>query len=242
MSTAIGDFESGKSVEGDDRLAASGEPSVLKVSAVSFQGFRPLEHKAILRTTAAGLSVWPKRNQVLVTRANTPDLVGAAVWVSADHPDRYLPDKIWQTQLDASSLTHPRWLVYLLTMQALRHAISVRATGTSGSMKNISQKAFLQIKIPLPPLPEQQKIAAILSTWDATIEKTRDLIAAKQQQKKALMQQLITGKRRLPGFANSQGPVWNRCSGRSLRTGKCNRCRRCSLRFPERTPAPSRAC
>jgi hypothetical protein len=150
MSTAIGDFESGESVEGDDRLAASGEPSVLKVSAVSFQGFRPLEHKAILRTTAAGLSVWPKRNQVLVTRANTPDLVGAAVWVSADHPDRYLPDKIWQTQLDASSLTHPRWLVYLLTMQALRHAISVRATGTSGSMKNISQKAFLQIKIPLP--------------------------------------------------------------------------------------------
>lgn len=53
------------------------------------------------------------------------------------------------------------------------------------------------IPILLPPLPEQQKIAKILSTWDKSIATTEKLIATSQQQKKALMQQLLTGKKRL---------------------------------------------
>ncbi|WP_204478447.1 restriction endonuclease subunit S, partial [Aeromonas veronii] len=51
--------------------------------------------------------------------------------------------------------------------------------------------------LPVPPLPEQQKIAKILSTWDKAITTTEQLLANSQQQKKALMQQLITGKKRL---------------------------------------------
>lgn len=53
----------------------------------------------------------------------------------------------------------------------------------------------------LPPLPEQKKIAAILSTWDNAIETTRNLIEQLQLRKKGLMQQLLTGKKRLPGFS-----------------------------------------
>lgn len=53
------------------------------------------------------------------------------------------------------------------------------------------------IPILLPPLPEQQKIAKILSTWDKAIATTEKLIATSQQQKKALMQQLLAGKKRL---------------------------------------------
>ncbi len=60
----------------------------------------------------------------------------------------------------------------------------------------------------LPPLPEQQKIAAILSTWDRAIELTEKLIATKQKRKQALMQQLLTGKLRLPGFRKSK---WKHC-------------------------------
>ena len=55
-------------------------------------------------------------------------------------------------------------------------------------------------KILLPPLPEQEKIAEILSCWDNGIEKLSALIKKKKIQKKALMQQLLTGKHRLKGF------------------------------------------
>ena len=62
------------------------------------------------------------------------------------------------------------------------------------------------IPILLPPLPEQKKIAVILSTWDRAIEGTETLLANSQQQKKALMQQLLTGKKRLPGFTGDWKP------------------------------------
>ncbi|HDI6005547.1 TPA: restriction endonuclease subunit S [Escherichia coli] len=53
------------------------------------------------------------------------------------------------------------------------------------------------LRFPFPPLPEQKKIAQILSTWDKVIATTEQLLANSQQQKKALMQQLLTGKKRL---------------------------------------------
>lgn len=53
------------------------------------------------------------------------------------------------------------------------------------------------IPVLYPPLPEQKKIAQILSTWDKAITTTEQLLANSQQQKKALMQQLLTGKKRL---------------------------------------------
>ncbi len=72
----------------------------------------------------------------------------------------------------------------------------------------ISTNELKTIKLPLPPLPEQKKIAAILSTWDRAIEGTEKLLANSQQQKKALMQQLLTGKKRLPGFTGE----WKICT------------------------------
>ena len=65
----------------------------------------------------------------------------------------------------------------------------------------LNKTEFSKFKIPLPPLPEQKKIADCLSTWDSAIEKQSALINALTQRKKALMQQLLTGKKRLPGFS-----------------------------------------
>jgi len=70
----------------------------------------------------------------------------------------------------------------------------------SGLVPVINTKTVLSQMVFLPPLPEQQKIAAILSTQDKVIELKEKLLAQKQQQKKYLMQQLLTGKKRLPGF------------------------------------------
>ncbi|EKF9565613.1 restriction endonuclease subunit S [Vibrio cholerae] len=62
---------------------------------------------------------------------------------------------------------------------------------------NITREDVCNFEVLLPPLPEQRKIAKILSTWDKAIATTEQLIATSQQQKKALMQQLLTGKKRL---------------------------------------------
>ena len=65
---------------------------------------------------------------------------------------------------------------------------------------NLRKDEVLNCSIRLPPLPEQRKIAQILSTWDKAIATTERLLANKQQQKKALMQRLLTGKQRFSGF------------------------------------------
>jgi type I restriction enzyme S subunit len=69
------------------------------------------------------------------------------------------------------------------------------------AQKHLNVNAYVKMRIPLPPLPEQKKIARILSTWDKAIETVGKLIKNSTQQKKALMQQLLTGKERLPGFS-----------------------------------------
>jgi type I restriction enzyme S subunit len=74
---------------------------------------------------------------------------------------------------------------------------NIREMANSGGQENLSGGIVKSIQVPVPPLPEQKKIAQILSTWDKAITTTEQLLANSQQQKKALMQQLLTGKKRL---------------------------------------------
>ena len=83
-------------------------------------------------------------------------------------------------------------------MQRMKNIVS-QIQGTS--IKGISINEVKKIQLPLPPLAEQEKIAEILSTWDKAIDKQTQLIEKLELRKKGLMQQLLTGKRRLPGFS-----------------------------------------
>lgn len=78
-----------------------------------------------------------------------------------------------------------------------------KANVSSGSKMPRAEWDFVS-KIPIltPPLSEQEKIAEILSTWDKAIEKQIQLIQKLELRKKGLMQQLLTAKRRLPGFSD----------------------------------------
>ncbi|MFV7707505.1 restriction endonuclease subunit S [Shewanella algae] len=67
----------------------------------------------------------------------------------------------------------------------------------ASSVPTLNRNNVHGVKCVFPPLPEQKKIAQILSTWDKAISTTEQLLANSQQQKKALMQQLLTGKKRL---------------------------------------------
>lgn len=72
-----------------------------------------------------------------------------------------------------------------------------RRLNEASGVPSLAKSIINKVKINLPPLPEQRKIAKILCTWDKAIATTEKLIATSQQQKKALMQQLLTGKKRL---------------------------------------------
>ncbi len=75
----------------------------------------------------------------------------------------------------------------------------VKSVQTATAVPHISPNDIKEFPVSLPPLPEQKKIAQILSTWDRAIITTEQLLANSQQQKKALMQQLLTGNKRLLG-------------------------------------------
>ena len=89
----------------------------------------------------------------------------------------------------------PDYSVYLFQSDDYRN--QVIKLGQGAVRANIGQKDLAKVNILLPPQQEQQKIAQILSTWDKAIAVTEQLLANSQQQKKALMQQLLTGKKRL---------------------------------------------
>ncbi|HAX7237775.1 TPA: restriction endonuclease subunit S [Escherichia coli] len=80
-------------------------------------------------------------------------------------------------------------------MDKLRNYINSLSKGST--FKEISLEELRKVKVLCAPLPEQKKIAQILSTWDKAITVTGKLLVNSQQQKKALMQQLLTGKKRL---------------------------------------------
>ena len=89
---------------------------------------------------------------------------------------------------------------YFLTKRGT-DILEAASPGGAGRNKTLGQDRFLRSKIILPPIEEQRKIAAILTTQDRVIELKEKHLAEKQRQKKYLMQQLLTGKKRLPGFS-----------------------------------------
>jgi len=89
---------------------------------------------------------------------------------------------------------------FLLQQHLFRSSRIAHSVKTGGAQPFLSLKDLRQLPIAIPPLAEQKKITEILSTWDQAIEKTETLIANSEAQKKALMQKLLTGKKRLPGF------------------------------------------
>lgn len=87
------------------------------------------------------------------------------------------------------------YLIYYFLTKRGTDILEAASPGGAGRNRTLGQERFLKSKITLPPLPEQQKIAAILSTQDKVIELKEKLLVQKQQQKKYLMQQLLTGRK-----------------------------------------------
>lgn len=103
-----------------------------------------------------------------------------------------------------------RFIFHLIQVTYFNNQVLARCTGTS--FPAISAKDLSNVLIKLPTLPEQQKIATILSSWDRAIAKQEQLITAKQEFKKGLMQLLLPGKKRFEGFEGEwESKTLNEC-------------------------------
>lgn len=77
----------------------------------------------------------------------------------------------------------------------------LRRLSSGSTFLEFSKKDIEKLKLLLPPLPEQKRIVSVLETWDEAVEKLARKIEVKRNIKKSLMQKLLTGKVRLPGFS-----------------------------------------
>lgn len=171
---------------------------ILKTSCVNNGYFDSNEKKSILPIDVTRAKCSPVKGGIIISRMNTPALVGEIGYVAEDEPCIFLPDRLWQMKLRKDFDNNPRWLAYLLSFPFFSHKIKEAATGTSGSMKNISKDSLLSLQIPLPKPQEQIAIATILSDMDAELKALEQKLAKVRDIKQGMMQQLLTGRIRLP--------------------------------------------
>ena len=173
---------------------ASGNFFILKTSAISKGKLNLSEKKPVLPREVARLKCSLRQETILISRMNTPELVGECAYVPCDDPRIYLPDRIWQTNFKKDVDVSAKWLNYLLSSKKYRSLIQNCATGTSNSMKNISKEQLLGLEILYPSFREQTSIAEALSDVDSLISSLQKLIEKKKAIKQGTMQELLTGK------------------------------------------------
>lgn len=199
LASEIAALESGVSVNSttEDYGVGDEEAAVLKTSCVDRGVFSPSECKPILAKDRARARLNPRAHTILISRMNTIDLVGECGYVDSDYPQLFVPDRLWLTRFRRDAGVSARWLAYVLSSETYRQSIKGLATGTSGSMKNISQSAMLAMTVSFPGIAEQSAIATILSDMDAEIAALEAKVEKARQVKQGMMQELLTGRIRL---------------------------------------------
>lgn len=141
------------------------------------------------------------KSDVLFNRTNSAALVGK-VGILQSEPSEPTVFASYLIRLIPNGRIRPTWLAHTLNAPVV--VKSIRKLITLGvSQANINPTELLnRTKIPLPPLDEQDQLLEWLAHFDTAIARAADLISAKDQRLRGLMQQLLTGRRRLPAFAD----------------------------------------
>ena len=191
----ISKIESGTSVNGStSQYAKSNEYGVLKTGSVSFRIFDDKQNKLVEGQEIKRLTCPVVKNTIIVSRMNTPELVGSCAIVEKDYPNLYLPDRLWQVYFTrASNLKFLHWVLNGMYVRTYYASICV---GSSSTMQNISQSQFSDTKIALPPLPEQEAIVTYLDTKVAKIDEYISIaekkIAALEELKQTIIAEAVT--------------------------------------------------
>ncbi|MGX9352819.1 restriction endonuclease subunit S [Shimia sp. W99] len=142
-----------------------------------------------------GLRTRLKKGDILISI--TADL--GVIGYIRDEPDlpHYINQHVALVRLDTRKI-EPEFVAYALS--SVEMSKTIQRLNDAGAKAGLSLPTIRSIPVKLPPLPEQRKIAEILSNWDKAIETTEALLATARTQKRALMQSLLTGNRRFPEF------------------------------------------
>ena len=104
---------------------------------------------------------------------------------------------------DFKKYVYPKYFYYCFSKNFIRQVVKYTA---KTSVDSVRIEMISKMKILLPPFGEQKRIVEILSIWDQAIEKLEKFISVKEKQKRGLMQQLLTGKKRFKEFSNE---IWD---------------------------------
>ncbi|MFD7290407.1 restriction endonuclease subunit S [Streptomyces sp. NPDC059863] len=165
-------IEAGRSFTCLPRPARDGEWGVVKVSAMTWGEFREDENKALPPERDPNPEYEIRSGDILVSRANTFEYVGAPVLVGPTRGKILLSDK--SLRLVPKAGFDREWLIHVLSSRPVRAQYSAAATGTSDSMRNISQAVVRAAKIPIPPSDEIRKsVAAKVAEQSQLVEALR---------------------------------------------------------------------
>lgn len=190
-------LEQGWSPNAASEPCLAGGWGVLKISAIKAGRFVEQENKALLKETEPDESICVQPGDLLITRANTTDLVGDCCVVPSNaNPRLMLSDLIYRLRLstDCSS----QFFSYVLRSDFGRAQIKSDARGSSMTMAKISQGHIASWLVPLPSLNEQIAIVAFLDTeavkLDALCVEANRTVALLKERRSALITAAVTGQ------------------------------------------------
>ena len=193
LKNVISRIESGVSVNAIDTPAAEGEIGVLKTSCVYRGWFDPAENKAVVPEEYERVACPVTAGTLIVSRMNTPDLVGAAGMVGESHPGLFLPDRLWQVHFADA---HAAFIHHWTRSPLYRAQVQRVCAGASSSMQNLAQDQFRAFTLALPPVREQKAIATFLdretAKIDALVAEQQNLIALLKEKRQALISHAVT--------------------------------------------------
>jgi type I restriction enzyme S subunit len=189
-------FEQGWSPQCDSRPASYDEFGVLKVGCVNSGIFNPEENKALPNELTPQLQYLVKKGDLLISRANTKDLVGSAAVVDEDYKNLILCDKLYRIRF--LERVNPDLVACYLSTPRVRSKIEIEATGASHSMQNIGQSTIKDLVIALPPQLESEKVMSFLADetkkYNLAISRSEESIKLLQERRTALISAAVTGK------------------------------------------------
>jgi|RhiMetdeSRZDD1v2_1073273.scaffolds.fasta_scaffold213292_2 type I restriction enzyme, S subunit len=198
----ISSIEQGWSPEAENREPKEDEWAVLKLNAVAHGQFNPSAAKALPVGLQARADLEVHPGDFLITRANTPALVGDVCFVMEARPLLMLCDLIYRLRLCDDRLDG-QYLSHFFTSPKGREQIESDARGTSNSMVKISQEHIKNWWLPLPPIDEQRAIVAHIATETAKLDTLRAAtectIALLKEHRAALIAAAVTGKINVQG-------------------------------------------